>query len=92
MGTLFDDAVRLRNSNLEQRQIIHNNNLNAQGPILVIPDKNDPTIGIGWFYTGTAFVAYQKYANGWSLYSVAVMTCDTVKQLHDAMHNKKTRI
>lgn len=79
-------AIKARDERRHQEHQIHNANLNAQGCVLFIPSPDNPNDGLGWFFTGTSFVAYQKFDNDWSMYAVTYMPVALVEALHKHIH------
>jgi hypothetical protein len=75
-----------RDERRNQEQQVHNANLNAQGCVLFIPSPDNPDQGIGWFFTGTSFVAYRKYSNGWDMYALTYLPVELVEALHKHIH------
>lgn len=71
----LEDAATGRETN---RMRVHEA-LEARGPVLWLPDPENPKHGIGWFRGDTGFIAYQKWSNGWAMLPVAQLDDELLK-------------
>jgi hypothetical protein len=77
----INEHYRVKAISDEERRKAFSDELEKIGPVHFVADPDDPKQGVGWFRAEGGFVAYTKYANGYSIHRSASLTTELVMAL-----------